>query len=132
MEHLPKYAYKTKKNGTFALDRKKEKILSGIRKLSDEEKNNMQLFHHKNEYDIIYKELNIVAVKAFLASKKTSDKGKLVSHETLRKYHNAICFGAKKSQERLPDEYHLQMKAFLASFKKEKGQEKQRATDLGE
>ena len=34
MEHLPKYAYKTKKNGTFALDCKKERMLAGIRKVS--------------------------------------------------------------------------------------------------
>ena len=58
-------------------------------------------------------------VKAFLAFKKRKANGKCSSHVQLRKYNDAILWGAKTSHQRLPLSYYEEMEKFLVAFKKE-------------
>ena len=43
---------------------------AGTKVLTDEEKADQRMFHHRNERDLIYSGLNVKMVKAFLSTKK--------------------------------------------------------------
>jgi hypothetical protein len=77
------------------------------------------MFWWKNKFDHIYEGLNIGMVKAFLAFKKQKENGKSISHVQLRKYNDAILWGAKASQQCLPLSCYEAMEKFLVAFKKE-------------
>jgi hypothetical protein len=54
-----------------------------------------------------------------LAFKKRKENGKCSSHVQLRKYNDAILWGAKTSRQRLPLSCFEEMEKFLVAFKKE-------------
>jgi hypothetical protein len=118
IENCPEYAY--------ADDTHTE--LLGIVELTAEETQERRSFHYKNTHDLVYDGINIKYVKAFLGQKKTKENGKTCSFVNIRKYHDAILFGAEKAGVVLTPTYHLEMKKFLLSFKKETKQAKVRAT----
>ena len=89
---------------------------SGTRPLTEEEKNDRSLFHHKNERDLVYAGLNVQVIKAFLAQKKKKAGGKTCSHVNLRKYFDAINFGSMKAKQPLPKSFYDELNAFLDSF----------------
>lgn len=91
----------------------------GVCQLTDEEKANEEMFWWKNEHDLVYEGLNVKMVKAFLASRKTKANGKTSSHVNLRKYHDAILYGAKKAGQRLPQSYFEETERFFNAYKKE-------------
>ena len=45
--------------------------------------------------------------------------GKTASHVQIRKYNDAIIYGAKEAKQRLPIIYYEEMEKFLGAFKKE-------------
>lgn len=63
--------------------------------------------------------MNVAIILAFFATKKTKTNGKTTSFTHIRKYHDAILFGAEKVKERLPTSYFDEMEKFLKGFKKE-------------
>ena len=63
-------------------------------------------------------------VKVYLVSRKTKPNGKKYSHVHLRKYHDAIMYGAKKAKTPLPVSYYTEMDGFLTSFRKETAEAK--------
>ena len=91
----------------------------GVRALTEEEVGDEDMFWWKNKHDLIYTGLNVWFVKAFLAHKKKKENGKTCSHVQLRKFHDAILFGAKKANEQLPKAYYEEMEKYLDAFKKE-------------
>jgi len=91
----------------------------GVRALSDEELSDEDKFWWKNKHDIVYEGINVKMVKAFLAHKKIKSNGKMCSHVQLRKYNDAILFGAKKARTRLPRLFYEEIETYLNSFKKE-------------
>eukprot|EP00978_Attheya_sp_CCMP212_P002126 scaffold4367_cov59-Attheya_sp.AAC.1 len=68
---------------------------------------NPDFFYWKNTVDIVYTGIN------------NKDGYKIVSHEQLRKFHDAIMWGSKTSGNPLPPSYYDGMVAFLNNYKKE-------------
>ena len=62
----------------------------GVRKVTDEEKKDRNLFWYKNDEDIVYSGLNINFVKAFLAHSKIQANSKMCSNSNLRRYKDTI------------------------------------------
>jgi len=91
----------------------------GVRALTDAELSDPDQFWWKNTYDLVYQGMNVKMIKAFLAHKKTKANGKTSSHVQLRKYNDAIIFGAKSANQRLPQGYYEEMEKYLGAFKKE-------------
>jgi hypothetical protein len=81
----------------------------GVIELSEDQLVDKDTFWWKNKFNLIYEGLNIGMVKAFLAFKKQKENGKCSSHIQLRKYNDAILWGAKRSQHRLPLSYYEAM-----------------------
>jgi len=104
---------------TFWEEKYPEYHAIGARLLTDEELANEDMFWWKNKQDLVYEGLNVQMVKAFLATKKKKPNGKTCSHIQLRKYYDAILFGAKKANQQLPQSYFEEMERFLNAFKKE-------------
>ena len=115
IDKCPEYAY---------TDINTKTSLLGIVKLTDEQKQDRSSFHYKNTHDLVYQGINIKYVKAFLGQKKKKENGKTCSHVNIRKYHDAILFGAEKARVSLSPLYLSEMKKFLLSFKKETKQAK--------
>jgi hypothetical protein len=91
----------------------------GIHELTEEEKMNPDLFYHTNTHDLKYEGMNVKLILAFLAMKKAKPNGKTASFSHIRKYHDAVLYGAESVNERLPIEYFEEMEKFLNAFKKE-------------
>jgi hypothetical protein len=91
----------------------------GVRELSEEERKDPDSFFWKNTHDLIYTGINVSLVKAFLANKKIKDNGNTSSHVQLRKYNDAILYGAKQASQLLPRGYYDEIERFLSSFRKE-------------
>lgn len=77
------------------------------------------LFHWKNKYDLVYNGLNSNFLKAFLTTKIKKVNGKTCSYPQIRKYFDAVMFGAREAKERLPVCFYDCQKHFLASFRKQ-------------
>jgi hypothetical protein len=67
---------------------------NGAGALSDDEKKDPVLYHFTNNWDIIYKGLNVNFVLAFLVMKKTKANSEMSSVSDISKYNDAIKFGA--------------------------------------
>ena len=96
------YRNRLKNLYTFWQEKYPQYYAVGVRELTEEELGNEDMFWWKNKHDLIYTGLNVQFVKAFLAPKKKKENGKTCSHVQLRKFHDAILFGAKKANEHLP------------------------------
>lgn len=90
--------------------------LGGIRKLGDAD---LGVFHHKNTHDLRYEGLNVQIFKAFLTTKKIKDNGNTSSFEQIRKYNDAVLWGAECSKEQLPMSYYTEMEKWMISYRKE-------------
>lgn len=77
------------------------------------------VFHHKNTYDLKYEGMNVEFVKVFLGQKKNKANGKLQSFNNIRKYRDAILWGAECAKERLPTNFHEEIEKWLNSYRKE-------------
>ena len=91
----------------------------GVRALTEAELTDPDMYWWKNKHDLVYEGINVKMIKAFLAHKKTKGNGKTASHVQIRKYNDAIIYGAKESKQRLPTTYYEEMEKFLSAFKKE-------------
>ena len=96
-------------------------------------------FLPRNTRDFLYSNLDVNIILGFMAWKKVKvykqAKGKrakkrqadtnplkkdyMYSFETIRKYHDSILYGAEVKKMSLPENYHMEMKAFLDNYKKE-------------
>ncbi len=85
-------------------------------------------FFWKNSHDLIYTGLNVSLVKAFLAHKKKKPNGNTSSHVQLRKYNDAILYGAQQALQLLPRGYYDKVEKFLNSFRKEALEAKKKET----
>ncbi|KAI2498280.1 hypothetical protein MHU86_16207 [Fragilaria crotonensis] len=90
--------------------------LGGIRKLGNAD---LGVFHHKNTHDLRYEGLNVQIFKAFLTTKKIKDNGNTSSFEQIRKYNDAVLWGAECSKEQLPTSYYTEMEKWMMSYRKE-------------
>lgn len=102
---------------------------NGTRELDDADLANKAAYHHRNKRDLIYRGLNVDMIKAFLVFKKKKKKDKegriiLGSVSDIKKYDDAIKWGAGRAASRLPTAYYREIEQFLNSFKKEHKQAK--------
>ena len=108
---------------------------NGTRVLTEEDKNDQVKFHHTNDRDIIYSGLNVALVMAFLSDKKKKSvkpDGTVIlsSNSDIKKYNDAIKWGAKRAGQALPSSYYTQIESFILSYKKEHQQaQKEGRTD---
>jgi hypothetical protein len=96
----------------------------GIRKISIEELNDVTKHFHKQEYDFIYERIDPEIIMAFLSTvRKEKDNGtgteKTRSYSHIRKFHDAILFGAREQGITLHKDYFTYMEKYLKSFKNE-------------
>ena len=96
----------------------------GIRKISTEELNDVTKHFHKQEYDFIYERIDPEIIMAFLSTvrkEKDNDTGseKTRSYSHIRKFHDAILFGAREQGITLHNDYFTYMEKYLKSFKNE-------------
>jgi hypothetical protein len=113
------YRNRIKRICKFWEEKYPEYYANGVRDLSQAEMQNPDFFYWKNTIDIVYTGINVRFVQAFLADAKNKDGNKIVSHEQLRKFHDAIMWGSKTSGNPLPPSYYDGMVAFLNNYKKE-------------
>ena len=106
---------------------------------NDDRANKNMHFVARSTRDFEYSSLDVNVILAFMSMKKRKiyvepttakakkrqkalnpeKKNKIMSFETIRMYHDAILFGAEKRKVPLPHKYTVEMKAFLANYKKE-------------
>jgi hypothetical protein len=108
----------------FWIEKCPEYVALGTVELTEEQKQDRGSFHYKNTLDLVYEGINVKYDKAFLGQKKKKENGKTCSFVNIQKYHSTILFGAEKAGVALTPNYQLEMKKFLASFKKETKQAK--------
>ena len=70
--------------------------------------------------DFVYSGLNVSIIKAFMAAKRFKSNGNEFSYDHMRKYKNAIEYGAKRAKQALPQDFDVQMTPFMVSLKKQK------------
>jgi hypothetical protein len=103
-----------------------------IIELTEEQKADKKRYHNST-HDFKYRTINVEVIKAFLSKKKyhpnrTTRDGKPVhySFSHLRKFQDAILFGAHRAKVPLPEIYEMEMKSYIDSIKKEKTKAKKR------
>ena len=95
----------------------------GVRKVPQDELIDVSKYHYGKTEDIIYSSteggINGKAVIRFLAHTRKKKGGNLKTHGELRKFKDAILWGAKMQDELLPSSFYTQVERYLNSFKKE-------------
>jgi hypothetical protein len=104
----------------------------GIIELNDDQKRDAKRYY-KSTHDFKYQSLNPQIIKAFLSDNKfkpnafnADGKPIMYSFTHMRKFQDAILFGALRAKTSLPERYLLEMKSFLDSKKKETTKAKKR------
>jgi hypothetical protein len=113
------YRNRIKEVYTFFKDKYPNYYSVGVQELTEEDLTDPDSFYWKNKHDLIYTGINVRLVKAFLAHKKLKSNGNTSSHVQLRKYHDAILWGASETHSLLPRAYFDEMDKFLQSYRKE-------------
>jgi hypothetical protein len=90
----------------------------GVREITEEDRNNRQLHLHTSTLDLNYEQLNPSFIKLFLDVYKKKANGKYRSHVNIRKFDDAIKWGARQRNVALANVYHVQMAKYLLSYKK--------------
>ena len=89
---------------------------------ADQKDHSLYYFDGKYKVDLKYSGINIVMVLLFLINNKTyTQKGSMYhkSWDEMRKYRDAILWGAKTVGELLPPQFFQGIESFLDSYKKE-------------
>lgn len=100
-------------------------IDGSIKDLTAAELNDPDLFFHNNTKDFIYSNLDPATFEAFLGAMKTKEDGSTCSHENLRKFVDAVKWGASQRNVSLPRDFFAVTDSHLASFKEELAKAKQ-------
>lgn len=91
----------------------------GVREVGEEELgDSSKFFFCRCKEDIIYNGLNVQYVLQFLMDTKAKKNGKLKTFTDIRKYKDAILWGAKTVGERLPTSFYEEVDKYLESYKK--------------
>ena len=119
------YRNRIKTYYNFTFNAYPEEYQSGTRLLTTEEKADTAAFHYKNLRDIIYTGFDVQVFKAFLTSIKVKrvdeETGEevLMGYDDVRKYKDAILWGANRAKQFLPKSFYQEMDVYLKSYKKE-------------
>jgi hypothetical protein len=127
VETMQGYRRRIERICEFFIGHYPEYAVSGVRLLTDDDKiEGPNQHHYNNTYDLVYQGINLNLVKAFLSEAKKKENGKFSSHEHIRKYHDAILFGAEEAGVVLGEGYRSGMDIFLNSYKKELAKQRQK------
>ena len=86
----------------------------GVVALTPEQKNDPSVHHYGNDFDLCYSRFNVTYLKVFfIGSIKLKGNGKHCSFVHIRKFRDAIKFGAEEAKQDLPAEFDREMKSFL-------------------
>jgi hypothetical protein len=99
--------------------------LGGVVPITNEQKSDRVCFAYKSTLDLRYDGLNVRIIKTFMSKRKYKADGKIYSHGHIRKYRDAILWGAEKAFQTLPSNVRPQLKKFLESYLKETKKAKQ-------
>jgi hypothetical protein len=91
----------------------------GIINITVEQYANPCFFQHKCIKDLVYSDINTSIIKAFLASQKIKGNGKTAYFTHIRKFKDAILFGAEQTGQILPRLFHQEAGKILRALKKE-------------
>ena len=97
-----------------------------VEEVSDKDLADGSKYFWKNKHDLKYEQLNPRFVKAFLSRVKVKPDQNLMSYESLRKFHDALLWGAKQAGSGLPRRYYMQLYQYLKAYKRELAQGKKR------
>ena len=81
--------------------------------------NDTTKFFWKNKHDLVYDGINTKFVKAFLSTKVKKFDGKTSSFDNVRKYFDAIQYGANEMGVLLPVSFYSSKDKYLQAFKKQ-------------
>jgi hypothetical protein len=87
--------------------------LGGVVPITNAQKSDRVFFAYKSILDLRYQGLNVDFIKLYMAARKVKADGKILSHGHIRKYHDAILWGAEKAAQTLPLNFRPKMKKFL-------------------
>lgn len=94
-----------------------------VRPITDEERASDRKHFYDSREDFLYNRIDPQFILAFLSSQKQKEQNdgtfKAMSFINVRKYHDAILFGALEQETDLPNDYHLTVPSWLDAFKKE-------------
>jgi hypothetical protein len=93
--------------------------LLGTTPVTEEQAADPRLHFFGRKRDFVYTGLNVEVIKAFMSVHKTKENGKHCSQVNIRKYHDALQWGAEEIRQVLPQPYFVEMDAFLDASKKE-------------
>ena len=75
----------------------------GVQEVTEDDQNNRTKFYfEKYKFDLRYCGINVAYVLQFLMQNDTKNDGKLKSVQDIRKYRDAILWGSKVADERMP------------------------------
>jgi hypothetical protein len=69
--------------------------LGGVVPITDAQKSDRVFFAYKSTLDLRYDGLNVRIIKTFMSKRKVKADGKIYSHGHIRKYRDAILWGAE-------------------------------------
>jgi len=97
----------------------------GVREVTADELVDPDLFFFKRyKLDLVYQGLNVDYILRFLLGNEQKERNendapiKYKTHTDMRKYKDAIQWGAQVRQERLPRKFYEEMDKFLGAYKK--------------
>lgn len=98
----------------------------GVCSVTEEHRNDRTKYFFNKTEDIVYEGMNVKYVIGFLASTDKRGDGKLKSFDDLRKYRDAVLWGAKISGALLPSTFYTETEQYLAAYKKKVAIEKKK------
>ncbi len=97
----------------------KEYYEIGVKQVSEEElRDESKFYYNRYKTDLIYQGMNVNYILNFLILTERRNDGKLKSYQDIRKYRDAILWGAKVSGEHLPQQFYEQIDVYLGAYKK--------------
>ena len=91
----------------------------GVRAVPQADLDDPTKYFWKNKHDLLYEGLNTKFVKAFLSTKVVKGNGKTMSFDNIRKYFDAIQFGATEVGALLPVSFYCDKDKYLQAFRKQ-------------
>jgi hypothetical protein len=84
----------------------------------DDLNNRTKFYFQRYKSDLKYSGINVDYVLHFLMQNDTKADGKLKSFQDIRKYRDAILWGSKVADERMPQAFYEKTHIYLEAYKK--------------
>ena len=92
----------------------------GVKKVTNRDLNDESKFYYKRyKYDFVYSGMNVKYLLLYMMSNQKKATGKFKSNQDMRKYKDAVLWGAMIARERLSTQFYEEMDKYLLSYKKQ-------------